>query len=373
MNPQKDGYYHKNFTYEGKRYHICAPTEQALMVKYGMMLQQLADGSLTLNQNSTVAHWADVWLKTYKEGNMTPKSFSTYRQKLNGYILPVIGRMRMKDVREVHLQRILNEERGLSFSHVSKLCMVVKSMFKRAYTTGIINRDPSAGLILPATKKGSHRSITAQERAAILAVANLGRHNACLYVKLMLFCGIRPGEAMALQWKDIDYKRALLHIEKAIESGSGEVKNPKTPAGVRDIPIPSALLADLQEYQRAHRKSPFETVLHQQRDKSKPHTESSLTSSWRSFKRLVDIQMGAKVYRNQVVEHGEPDELWNTLTPYCLRHTYCTDLQDAGVPINIAKYLMGHSDITVTANIYTHKTDNTLEIAASLIEQAMEG
>lgn len=304
---------------------------------------------------------------------MTPKSFSTYRQKLNGYILPVIGRMRMKDVREVHLQRILNEERGLSFSHVSKLCMVMKSMFKRAYTTGIINRDPSAGLILPATKKGSHRSITAQERAAILAVANLGRHNACLYVKLMLFCGIRPGEAMALQWKDIDYKRALLHIEKAIESGSGEVKNPKTPAGVRDIPIPSALLADLQEYQRAHRKSPFETVLHQQRDKSKPHTESSLTSSWRSFKRLVDIQMGAKVYRNQVVEHGEPDELWNTLTPYCLRHTYCTDLQDAGVPINIAKYLMGHSDITVTANIYTHKTDNTLEIAASLIEQAMEG
>lgn len=85
------------------------------------------------------------------------------------------------------------------------------------------------------------------------------------------------------------------------------------------------------------------------------------------------FKWGAKVYRNQVVEHGEPDELWNTLTPYCLRHTYCTDLQDAGVPINIAKYLMGHSDITVTANIYTHKTDNTLEIAASLIEQAMEG
>ena len=46
MKPQKDGYYHKNFTYDGQRYHICAPSEQALMVKYGMMLQQLADDTV---------------------------------------------------------------------------------------------------------------------------------------------------------------------------------------------------------------------------------------------------------------------------------------------------------------------------------------
>lgn len=373
MKPQKDGYYHKNFTYDGQRYHICAPSEQALMVKYGMMLQQLADGSLALNQNSTVAHWAEVWLDTYKKGNMTAKSFRTYREKLDVHILPAIGKMRLKDVREAHLQKILNEERGMSFSHVSKLRMVMRAMFKRAYTTGIINRDPAAGLLLPANKKGTNRSITPQERAAILAVADLGRHNACLFVKLMLFCGVRPGEAIALQWKDVDYKKSLLHIEKAVESGSKEVKGPKTEAGTREVPIPAAFLADLREYQRANKKGPFETILHQQRDKSKPHTESSLLSSWRSFKRLVDIQMGAKVYRNQVVQHGESDDLWESLRPYCLRHTYCTDLQDAGVPINVAKYLMGHSDITVTANIYTHKTDQTVAIAASLIDKRKEG
>lgn len=365
MKPRADGYYHKNFTYEGRRYHISAPTEKELMIKYGKMLQQLADGSLLINQNSTVAQWAEVWLETYKKGNMTDKAFLTYQEKLDGYVLPAIGRMKMKDVREPNLQRILNDERGRSFSHVSKLRMVIRGMFARAYSAGIINRDPAANLVLPKTTKGTHRKLTERERAAVLAVADRDEHNACLWVKLMLYCGLRPGETAALQWKDIDFKRGILHVTKAKESGKNVIKSTKTEAGHRDIPIPDALLEDLKRKQRG----PFETVLHQARDMSKPHTESSMRAMWRSFKRLVDIEMGAKVFRLQVVEHGEPDELYNSLTPYCFRHTFCTDLQDAGVPLNVAKYLMGHQDITMTANIYTHTSDEMVRQAAELTQK----
>ena len=56
------------------------------------------------------------------------------------------------------------------------------------------------------------------------------------------------------------------------------------------------------------------------------------------------------------------------LVPYCLRHTYCTDLQDAGVPINVAKYLMGHEDISTTGNIYTTTTEHAINDAAAKIE-----
>ena len=368
MKPRKDGYFHKNFTYEGRRYHISAATEKELMIKYGRMLQQLADGTLLINQNSTVTHWAEVWLETYKQGNMTDKSFLTYRQKLEGYILPAIGRMKMKDVREPHLQRILNDERGRSFSHVSKLRMVIRGMFSRAYSAGIINRDPAANLVLPKTTKGTHRKLTAQERAAVLAVADRGEHNGCLWVKLMLYCGLRPGETAALQWRDVDFERSLLHVSRAKESGRNTIKETKTAAGIRDIPIPPRLLGELQQCQRG----PFEPVLHQARDHSKPHTESSMKAMWRSFKRLVDIEMGARVFRLQVIEHGEPDELYESLTPYCFRHTYGTDLQDAGVPLNVAKYLMGHSDITMTANIYTHTSEEMVQQAANLTAEHLE-
>lgn len=99
-------------------------------------------------------------------------------------------------------------------------------------------------------------------------------------------------------------------------------------------------------------------------NKGKHHTESSLRCYWNSFLRDLDIALGAKVYRSQIVKSKVSDDL----VPYVLRHTYGTDLQAAGVPINVAKYLMGHSDISTTANIYTHENDEIIDNAAELIK-----
>ena len=77
---------------------------------------------------------------------------------------------------------------------------------------------------------------------------------------------------------------------------------------------------------------------------------------WEGFARALDLGMGAKTRGGEIVQHAlAPD-----LTPYCLRHTFCTDLQRAGVPINVAKELMGHANISVTANIYTHRDQKVL-------------
>lgn len=64
-----------------------------------------------------------------------------------------------------------------------------------------------------------------------------------------------------------------------------------------------------------------------------------------------------------------PDPLADDFVPYCLRHTYCTDLKDAGVDIRDAQYLMGHSDITMTANIYTHGSKDTALKVADIFEK----
>lgn len=71
----------------------------------------------------------------------------------------------------------------------------------------------------------------------------------------------------------------------------------------------------------------------------------------------MDIANGTTVYRNQITK----STLASDLEPYLLRHTFCTDCQAAGVPLNVAKELMGHSDISVTAKIYTHMVDEVFE------------
>ena len=349
MQVTKKKYVRKTVTWEGRRYEVRAETEKEALEKLVVLKEQLRRGEKSDGENMTVSDWFAEWLSVYKKpAGLTEKSLAMYTQKFDAYIKPRIGPLKLKDVTEVHLQRILNEEAGKSFSHVSKLRLVMKGMFSRAQASHMILWDPSAMLTLPDTKKGTRRSLTDEERSHVLAVAET--HRAGLFVFLMLYAGLRPGEAAALQWADVDYKANELHIYKAIESGTGNVKGPKTAAGRRDIPIHPALLPRL----KAAQGDPFDYVL--VNTQGNPYDADGLQRLWHSFIRSLNLHMGAKTYRNKIVDPVVSEDL----TAYCLRHTFCTDLQKAGVPINVAKELMGHSDISVTANIYTHRDNNVL-------------
>ena len=78
----------------------------------------------------------------------------------------------------------------------------------------------------------------------------------------------------------------------------------------------------------------------------------------------MNISMGCQVYRNQLIP---PYPLADDFVPYFFRHTYCTDLATKGVDIRTAQKLMGHSDIQMTANIYTHVQANHIMAAAELL------
>ena len=91
------------------------------------------------------------------------------------------------------------------------------------------------------------------------------------------------------------------------------------------------------------------------------------SSSFLSKIRQVMFRMFKYAKREGVIATTPADDL----CPYCLRHTYGMDLQDAGVPNNVAKYLMGHSDITTTANIYTDTTDDSIESAREKINNKL--
>lgn len=353
----KSNYFRKTARHNGKQYEAYGRTELEAMTKLADKLATAKRGEEAIGGAMTVDAWFNQWLTTYKEPKgMTPKSLGMYREKYTRYIKPRIGRLKLKDVKDIHLQKIMNDQAGMSSSHVKKVCQVLKGMFKRARQSRLISYDPSELLELPAATTGTHRSITDEERTAILEVAKTSR--AGLWVLTMLYTGMRPGETAALTWNDVDFSRNEIHVHAAVESGTGTVKGPKTAAGVRDIPIHSQLLPLLL----AARGKPFSPVFPTQRGNIQ--NSGSIRRLWTGFRRELDIYMGAEVYRNQIIwSVVAPD-----LTPYCLRHTFCTDLQRAGVPLNVAKELMGHSDISTTANIYTHRNRDVLHAGIALLD-----
>ena len=362
---KKYTYERVTFMWNGKRYEEKGKTLKEAIAKAERKKMALESGQVGTSGNMTVSRWADEWLEVYKAPKIGRGSLNNYNVHLKT-IKRLIGGKLLKEVKDIDLQMILNQQ-GMpdektgevkSLDYLSKLRMTMRAMFKRACISKLIPFNPAEYLELPAAKNGTHRSITDKERALILRLAET--HYAGLWVKVMLYCRLRPGETLALEWRHIDFDKKLIHVERAMKAHSMTIDIPKTSAGVRDIPIPDKLLTELFVAKRG----PFEPVFTKSQSGIR-HDRTSMTRMWKNFKRELNILGEAKVYRNQILMPSIADDL----VPYCLRHTYGTDLQDAGVPINVAKYLMGHSDISTTGNIYTHTTEAAIKDAADKINK----
>lgn len=99
-------------------------------------------------------------------------------------------------------------------------------MFKSTVRERLIPYNPAEELDLPTSTSGSRRAITPEERVHILKLAET--HRSGSYIKLMFYCGLRPGKCIPLQWCDIDLDAGLLHVTKALKKGSKEVGPPKS-------------------------------------------------------------------------------------------------------------------------------------------------
>lgn len=333
----------------GKRITLRADSD-AEMDKLIIKTQiQIEEGFYIPNGNTTFERYANQWVETYKNGVISDKQYKQYKSILRLYLIPKLGKMKMKNITQSHCINTLHTVAGMSKSQVSKVKITLSQIFDCAIGDRIITAKPFGKLQMPNYTDGTHRSITDNEYYHILRVAK--NHRAGVWVLVMLYCSPRPIETRKLQWTDIDFDNGVINF----------YHKTKTAAGVRQMLIPDDLLDMLYDLKKRARSMYVFTQL----DGVTPSTESSMRCMWESFKKALDIDMGAQVYRNQIVSSVvAPD-----LTPYCLRHTYATDLQAAGVPINIAKVLMGHSDVKVTGNVYSHFTPENQATVRTLTEK----
>lgn len=355
MKKGKDGLYRTSFRFDGKTFGVSGRSESEVNRKIGQKKAELKAGQAISRKPVTVAKYGKEWAETYH--GTDSETDKDYRRIVAHHIAPDIGHLLLRDVTESTLQALLNRKaEDLSPSRVHKIKITLGQMFRKARKNHLIADNPAEDLTLPdGMTAGTRRSLTEDERQLLLHVLPGQRGN--LYCKLMLYCGLRPGEVNALQWKHVDLENGIIHVMQAVKHNTTTIGPPKSAAGYRDIPIPKAFLRELNGGTDEDYVASWT---------GKMITRSGQARMWASVKRAMDIEAGATVYRNQIVESVLADDL----DLYCLRHTYCTDLQKAGVPINIARELMGHSDISVTASIYTHtSTDEAIRAVGKLDEQ----
>lgn len=334
-------YITKSFTYDGKRYYVRGKTEAEAYEKRALMKKALSEGKNVVSSNMTVEAWAKRCIETYKTGakENTRKSFTGI---VDRYILSQIGSMPIKNVKPLHCQTILNNISHLSQYTINQTAIAMNFIFQKACDNKIIYENPAGSVIRPKGFKESRRSLTEYEQEIFLKV--LPTDSRFIVFGLMYYCGCRPSEAINALWLDITVQNGetLLHI-----------RGTKTQNADRYVPLPRAL-RDLI----GHPKGLGYIVTNKS---GHIMDKTSYKRAWKSLRRAMNIEMGCRVYRNQLIP---PLPLAEDLVPYCFRHTYCTNLQKQGIDIRIAQYLMGHADIKMTANIYTHN-DKTSAIEAA--------
>lgn len=355
--PRKEGKIVKRFRWHGRRYSVSGYSDQDILMNMAKKIASLESDTVEITGNTLVKDWVKEWQETYKHHDgVNAAWYKDIQRYCKNYIEPELGNVRIRTIRPVQLQRIINNNcKSKSFN--SKLYQIVCQIFKAAYHNELIARDPTE--MLKPAKGGTEtvrRSLTDYEREVLLDV--LEGHRGKVFCCLMLYAGLRPGEVAALLWKDVDLKNRTITVNKALKSDSTIQPRPKTAAGFRTIPISESLFNVLD----SAKGSPFSYVC--LNSIGNRYSRKKIQDMWNNVKRLMDIKMGAKLYRNQITVHAVADDL----VLYDLRHTFCTDLQSAGVPINVAKELMGHENISVTSRIYTHHSDISIADALTKMD-----
>lgn len=367
--PKEKKMYTSTFRFEGKKYFCRSTKSQREADKKAILKKaELEAGSQLIGGNITLKDYAEKWLETYKLNTVSNAVYKAYRSRINNYIVPACGNLPVKKIRPTNLQKILNQQTGKSKDHCTKLRHTIQQIFEQAQHDKIINDNPAQWLTLPQAENGTHRSITDEERRATLEVAET--HPFGLFVKVLLYCGLRPQEAAALRWEDIDQINHRLNVQRAVKA-DGSIGGTKSAAGVRVVPIPGILWEEL----RQAIPGKLDTYIFLD-SRGERMSKTAIKRRWQSFRHELDIALGAELERdtdgNPVMRYGCTTIIHSVvaddLTLYCYRHTYCTDLEAAGVSINVAKYLMGHSSIELTAKIYSHMREDILEEAALKID-----
>lgn len=240
-----------------------------------------------------------------------------------------------------YLKRLVRE--GYTTKTVKTYLQVIRQICEHGVTCDSYDLDynPCARVTLPEGKASTRRL------AADPADEKKIRDNPDVWLLpyLLLYTGLRRGEALALTWGDVDLDAMVIHVNKSLDLTvtPPRVKSTKTAAGRRDVPILSQLLPYVSN------KGSDSSPVFANEDGGYCH-QWWVTDEWTRYQRALGI----------------------TATPHQLRHSYATMLHDMGVDLKTAQYWLGHSTAAMTQDVYTHVRDSKLRQDAILLNERLK-
>lgn len=367
ITQDKDGRFQARFVSRfGKTVVIRSRSLSEIRKKYDQAkYEDYAKKSLA-RPDMTASEWFDVWLEVYEVSirDSTRHNYKSMFEKIK----PMIGDVKMKDLKLAIIQKALNELPSDQYRKRAR--SLLHGMFEKAIDDDILDKNPARKAVWNVRndpKKTKEPMTYEQELIFKEYIYKPRPKHSCLehaeILEFLLETGLRLGEVMGLQWKYVHIEEGYFEVVTNLVTTPGINENgeeqgrfrrfhyPKTEMGKRKVPLTARAIEILES----------EKIRDEQIDKVCPPMEGFEDIVFRTWSNtpLYDdtVRRTLKKISNELQKEHED---FPNLSPHILRHTFATRCVEHGMNIKTLQTILGHTNFKTTMDTYTHTTNDTM-------------
>lgn len=381
ITQRASGVYRGRFYYNGETYTRDNTNLKVLIQEMEDLRYEVKHGLKGKGDKVTLDAWFEVWLNTHKRKTIKESTQVRYDDFYRRYIKDQIGRRKVADFNPLTIERLLQDmaDKDYSSKTIRDVYNILNAMFKYAVHNRIITFNPCEGVDIPKTKTKPIRVLTVEEQREVLKHAE-GRFYENL-IKVALGTGMRGGELLGLTWKDVNFKRREISIDKTLvhikdlktKKYVFKYQTPKTKNSIRVIPMQESVYKALKRQKLQQKETQLSAKNWEEQEgfenlvftttTGKPMTEHSFQVALDGIENAIN-----KERKEVAVNKKKAYEPIPHFYPHALRHTFATRCFEAGIDAKVVQGYLGHYSIAITLDLYTHVTDDKARTEMNKLE-----
>ncbi len=331
------------------------------------ILTERDTGNFVKPNKVTIAEYLEKWLETYVSTNVRPKTAEGYHSKIRAHIIPELGRIRLQELKPVHLQAFygkmmesgrVNGQGGLGASTVRHLHRILKKALNDAVRWQLVGRNVCTAVDPPRAARKEMRALNVEDVHKLLDAAENTDYYPVIYTAI--YTGLRRSELLGLRWRDIDLDLATLsviQVRMQLSGGKTFFQEPKTAKGKRQVNLSPATVTLLRQYKEQQK---VQSIL-----AGWQLTPESPVFCYADGTPILPDGV-THAFKKIIKRLGMADIRFHDL-----RHTHASLMLKQGIHPKVVSERMGHSTVSMTLDTYSHVTSGIQEAAALSFEECL--